>query len=81
MNTPQDGTSMDNDKLIEEIKHYGWTVILVEATYYLPSFTYTIGLWKTYNHPELISFGKKANILHSILNTSGEVKRWAGTAD
>ena len=64
---------MDEDKLIEDIKKYGWTVMLIEATDYLPSFAYTVGLWKNYNHPELITFGLTTKTLHSILNIAGEL--------
>jgi hypothetical protein len=73
MTAPQDNTSMDDDKLIDDITEYGWTVMLIEATDYLPSFAYTVGLWKNYNHPELISFGLTTTTLHSILNIGGEL--------
>lgn len=46
---------------------------MIEATEYLPSFAYTVGLWKNYNHPELISFGLTTKTLHSILNVGGEL--------
>jgi hypothetical protein len=75
MTSPQDDTSMEDNKLIEDIEKYGWTVILIEATEYLPSFAYTVGLWKSYNHPELISFGLTTKTLHSILNVGGELVR------
>lgn len=73
MNSAQGDTSMDDDKLIEDIQNYGWTVMLIEASEYLPSFAYTVGLWKNYNHPELISFGLTTKTLHSILNVGGEL--------
>lgn len=73
MNTPQDHKSVDDDKLIADIDRFGWMVMLIEATSYLPSFTYTVGLWKNYNHPELIAFGLTTKTLHSILNIGGEL--------
>ena len=67
---------MDDDSIIENIRECGWTVMLIEATDYLPSFAYTVGLWKNYNHPELIAFGLTTKTLHTILNIGGEmVKR------
>ncbi len=33
------------------IEKYGLTVIILEATEYLPAFAYSIGLWKTFKHP------------------------------
>ena len=73
MNAPQDHKCIDDDKLIVDINKYGWTVMLIEATDYLPSVAYTVGLWKNYNHPELICFGLTTKTLHSILNIGGEL--------
>ena len=73
MTSPQDHKCIDDEKLIDDIKKYGWTVMLIEATDYLPSFAYTVGLWKNYNHPELICFGLTTKSLHSSLNVGGEL--------
>ncbi len=67
----QDATIESN--LIKAIKDFGWTVGIVEATDYLPSFAYTIGLWKNFAHPELISFGLTPQTLRAILNIGGEL--------
>lgn len=63
---------LDKKKLLEDIQNLGWAVILVEATAYLPSFAYTIGLWKNYSHPEIISFGLSIQTLHLLLNDAAE---------
>ncbi len=73
MNSPQEHGCIDNTKLIDDIKQFGWAVLLVEATDYLPSFAYTVGLWENYNHPELISFGLTTKTLHAILNIGGDL--------
>jgi len=72
MTFPQEHNSIE-DKLIEDVKKSGWSVMLIEATDYLPSFAYTVGLWKNYNHPELIAFGLTTKTLHSMLNIGGEL--------
>lgn len=64
---------IDEDKLLADIEKFGWTVLMVPASEYLPSFAYTVGLWKNYKHPELISFGLSIKTLHSILNIGGEI--------
>ena len=61
-----------DDKIIEDVRNYGWSVIMIDATEYLPSFAYTIGLWKSYAHPEIIAFGLTVKSLHEILNIAGE---------
>ena len=60
-------------KFKEDIEEYGWSVIIIEATKYLPSFAYTVGLWEKYKHPELISFGLTNKTLHTILNEAGNI--------
>lgn len=62
-------------KLSADIEKFGWTVILFEATDYLPSFAYTVGLWKNFNHPEIISFGLTTKTLHLILNDAGKIAK------
>lgn len=44
-------------------------MIMIPQTDYLPSFAYTVGLWKSYKHPELITLGMPIDILHTVLNT------------
>ena len=63
---------MNINTIVEE---YGWFVAKFEATKYLPSFVYTIGLWKTFQHPELIIFGLQLQTMHEILNIGGELVR------
>jgi len=36
----------------KNVNEFGWYVAIFEATKYLPSFAYTIGLWKNFKHPE-----------------------------
>jgi hypothetical protein len=50
------------------IENYGLQVIIIEATNYLPSFAYSIGLWQKYNHPEIICFGFSNSLLHTLIN-------------
>jgi hypothetical protein len=35
----------DDNRIISDIEKYGLSVIILEATEYLPSFAYSIGLW------------------------------------
>lgn len=64
---------MDQIKIAKEIEQYGWTVIALDATDYLPSFAYTLGLWKNYQHPEIIAFGLPVTMLHTVLNEAGNM--------
>lgn len=52
----------------------GWSVQLIPAgdTAAEPAFAYTIGLFHNYKHPELIVFGLRPELMHSMLNTVAE---------
>lgn len=50
------------------IEKFGLQVIMVNATDYSPSFAYSIGLYKTYQHPEIICFGLPNDLVHAIIN-------------
>jgi hypothetical protein len=62
----------NNEKTKSDIEQFGLSVIIIEATDYLPSFAYSIGLWQKYHHPELIIFGLQIQTLHSIINDVAE---------
>ncbi len=75
MKTDNEDNCLDENQLLADIEKFGWTVLLLEATEYLPSFAYTVGLWKNYNHPEIISLGLTTKTLHLILNEAGEIAK------
>lgn len=62
----------DFKKTNSDIEQFGFSVVLIEGTEYLPAFAYSIGLWKTYKHPEVIVFGLPSDTLHAIINSIGE---------
>ncbi|WDF61995.1 DUF4262 domain-containing protein [Flavobacterium sp. KACC 22758] len=77
MTSDKNHNCIDTNKLIRDtkinIEKYGLQVILIESTDYLPSFAYSIGLWKEYNHPEIICFGLSTSLLHTIINDVAEI--------
>jgi hypothetical protein len=54
--------------ILYNIEKYGCHLALLEADNYLPTFVYSIGLFKKFGHPELICFGLKTEVMGSILN-------------
>jgi hypothetical protein len=54
------------------IEQFGLSIMLVEGTDYLPACAYTVGLFESFKHPELITFGLSANTLQEVLNVGGE---------
>ena len=55
------------------IAKFGLQVIMVNGTDYSPSFAYSIGLFETFGHPELICFGLPGSLGHEIINDVAEL--------
>ena len=68
MTADKEHNCRNDAQTISDIKKFGLSVILIEATEYLPSFAYSIGLWQKFKHPELICFGLQPKTLHTIIN-------------
>lgn len=71
--TKEEHNCRDDQKTNSDIERYGWTVVIIRATEYSPSFAYSIGLWKKFKHPEIIAIGLRTETLHSIINIAGEL--------
>jgi hypothetical protein len=59
-------------KILNDVDEFGWHVIKVLKDETGPGFGYSIGLSKTFNHPEIIIVGLKPDLIHSIINDIGE---------
>jgi hypothetical protein len=59
-------------KVLEDVARFGWHVIIVPASNAGPAFAYTIGLFKSYGHPEIIIFGLSNDQMHALLNLVGQ---------
>ncbi|MDR6805400.1 hypothetical protein J2Y45_002291 [Dyadobacter sp. BE34] len=65
----------DNERTKSHIEKHGLSVVIIEATDYLPSFAYSVGLWQEYRHPEIICFGLSNDSLHNLVNYAGQLVR------
>lgn len=70
----------DFDELLQRTKinidKCGLQVISINGSEYLPPFSYSVGVWQSYSHPEIICFGLKIDLMHAILNdVAGIIKR------
>lgn len=61
-----------NQKIKDDIARDGVSIISVMSDGENPGFAYTVGLWETYKHPELITVGLPPQAAHGIF---GEVMR------
>ncbi len=58
-------------KVGKDIEKYGWHVMKVFAKDPRPSFAYSIGLFQTFGHPEILIVGLALDTMHQILNNIG----------
>ena len=56
------------ERIIADVEKFGCHLVLLEADNYMPAFVYSIGLYKKFNHPEIICFGLKTEVMAGILN-------------
>src|SRR5882757_3942720 len=75
MNTPEERISLarakdeGEQKAIEDIRIHGVHILHVfDAEGKDPEFSYTVGLWHTHHHPEIIIVGLKESLRHTLLN-------------
>jgi hypothetical protein len=73
MSIGDEHTCRDDNRTASHINEFGLSVIMLEATDYLPSFAYSVGLWQKYGHPEIICFGLPTKTLHPIINDVAEI--------
>lgn len=79
--TDEEHNCRDDEKTNAHIEKYGLTVIMLEGTDYLPSFAYSIGLWKKFRHAEIISFGLTTDTLHAIINLAADIVKSGQTIE
>ncbi len=55
-------------KVTSDVEEYGVHIVNVMEDDVGPGFAYSIGLYKSYGHPDFIIFGLKPKLMHVILN-------------
>lgn len=61
------GEDESEQKVIDDIAEYGWHCIHIFAEGEHVGYSFTVGLFQSYGHPELIIFGLSAQVAHQIL--------------
>lgn len=66
------------DKLKRDIVEFGWHVLNVMPDPSNPPFSYSVGLFGSYGHPELVIVGLDSTTAHTLINNVGEEVREGG---
>lgn len=69
------GEDKGEQKVIDDIATYGWHCVNILTEGELPAYSFTVGLFQSYGHPELIIFGLKSEIAHQILATAADAAK------
>jgi hypothetical protein len=59
---------------LADIDRFGWTVLKVSNDRG-PDFAYSVGLFRTLSHPEIVMFGLPLDVMHRLINDVGELAR------
>jgi hypothetical protein len=62
-------------EFLVEVDTHGWIVMRIAADGPGPDFAYSIGLVRTYAHPEIIVVGLPMDVAHNIINDLGAAVR------
>lgn len=58
--------------VIQHIEDFGWHVMHVHGSNGLPGWSYSIGFYESFRHPEIIIFGLPSDVMHRAINNLGE---------
>jgi hypothetical protein len=62
----------DDRKVIDDIAEYGWHVVGIAAEGTSPAWAFTIGLYESFEHPEVLIMGLPVETLMAMANVIGE---------
>lgn len=65
-------SSRSDQKLLSDIAQFGWHIIHIPQDEEGPGWSYTIGLYHTFKHPEIVVTGMQPDFSQVILNNFGE---------
>lgn len=65
-------TDAGEQKLLDNIRKFGWHCMNVFGDAEHEQFSYTIGLFQTHGHTELLIYGLPPEVAHSVLNIAAQ---------
>jgi hypothetical protein len=64
-----------DEQVLKDVREHGWHVVKVLAEGDLPEFAYSIGLFHTFGHAEVLIYGLPSDSTHVIINDLGDQVR------
>jgi hypothetical protein len=70
--TLDDCVNDHDDQVINDVAQHGWHVINITEDKGRPGWSFSIGLYHTFGHPEIVVFGLGTELGHRVINGIGE---------
>jgi len=58
-------------KVIRDVREHGWHVVAIPPEAGTPGWVFSIGIFQTLRHPEIVVFGLDQNVAHFVVNEIG----------
>lgn len=75
------GDDESEQKVIDDIANFGWHCVNIHPEGEHVGYAFTVGLFQTYGHPELIIFGLSAKVAHQILAIAVDIAKSGAPID
>jgi hypothetical protein len=75
------GEDKSEQKVIDDIAQYGWHCVNIMAEGENVEYSFTIGLFQSYGHPELIIFGLPSSVSHQVLAIAADAAKAGSPLD
>jgi len=75
------GEDKSEQKVIDDIANFGWHCISIVAEDEQVAYSFTVGLFQSYGHPELIIFGLPSQVAHQILAIAADAAKSGAPLD
>lgn len=72
------GVDESERQLLDDVAEYGWHCIHIMEEGKQVGYSFTVGMYQTFGHPELIIFGLSSSVSHQILSIVADAAQ-AGT--
>lgn len=61
-----------DEQVVTDVANFGWHVVNIMEENGLPGWSFSIGLFANYDHPEIVVFGLGVELGHRVINGLGE---------
>ena len=75
------GEDKSEQKVIDDIATYGWHCVSIHPEGDDVGYAFTVGLFQSYGHPELIIFGLSPKVAHQILAIAADAAKSGAPLD